>query len=340
MATNTRFFASTDTGAPVLTGQVGSLISLLKACLVGTAGVAYGTGGSAKSAAGWTNAYENIGANKIAFRNSVAAGGTGCYLRVADNGGMTGGAREASCRLYFTMSDVDTGTDPTPTVAQYSDGLIARKSGTTDSTAREWFLAADERTLYLSVKETTRSDTGSTWSTYCCFAAGDYASDDPAQTWACFIAGNRVSVTASLGNSQGYSIANMSSNALNPGLYLMRSVSHTSGPVNAGILGRQISQAGGAENQGSLPNPNTGSGNLYFTPSYIATEPTSSSPVLYGRFRGVFTPLNYMGLEAQGASYSAPPGSEFTTLRLLKQRTNLSSAITGGAVAIETGASW
>src|SRR5688572_17930871 len=124
--TTTRRYRSTDSGAPALTGQVGSGIAWLKACPVGTGGLAYGTGINEKQAAGWTVAFEDAPNNICVFRSSVAAGG-GFYLRVDDNGTGAGGAREMLVRAYATMSGVSTGTDPAPATGVLANGLAWRK---------------------------------------------------------------------------------------------------------------------------------------------------------------------------------------------------------------------
>src|SRR5690606_21289348 len=112
MATHTRYFRWDDASAPTLSGTAGSLLELLRACLVGTDGVAYGSGENEKLAAGWTE--EFTGTNVAVFRNSLAAGGTGDYFRIDDNGIAVGGAREAMLTAYNTMSDIDTGTGLMP----------------------------------------------------------------------------------------------------------------------------------------------------------------------------------------------------------------------------------
>src|SRR5574342_915592 len=134
-------YRSSDASAPVLTGQVGSLISLLDACLV--------TGYGVKPGAGWSKPY--TGTNKAAFQNGF--GSVQMLLRVDDNGPVT--AREARITGYETMSDVDTGVNPFPTAAQGVGGiamLVARKSATADATGRDWIIVADERTMYAFVQ--------------------------------------------------------------------------------------------------------------------------------------------------------------------------------------------
>jgi hypothetical protein len=137
-------YASTDGSAPVLTGAVGSLNSLLDACLV--------SGYGAKSAAGWTKPY--TGTNKAVFRINTTDG-TGLYLNVDDSAPGAGGAREALMTGFETMSSVGTGTGQFPTAGQLALGsapsgaVVCRKSTTADATARAWTLVASSTFFYL-----------------------------------------------------------------------------------------------------------------------------------------------------------------------------------------------
>lgn len=135
-------YKSTDGSAPVLTGQVNSLVALLDAVLV--------TGYGAKAAAGWTKPY--TGTNKAAFRNHAT--GSNLYLRVDDAApNATAAAREAQLRGYEAMTTVDAGTGPYPTTTQMAvSGVPVRKSYTADATARAWIIIADNKTLYLFIK--------------------------------------------------------------------------------------------------------------------------------------------------------------------------------------------
>lgn len=135
-----RIYRSTDSGAPVLTGQVGSAITLLDAVLV--------NGYGSKPAAGWSKAF--TGTNKAAYRSGALAEARH-YIRVHDAGALGVGAREALVRGYMAMTDVDTGTDPFPSVAQATDGQSLGKSQTLDATARPWVIAADHRTFIVLV---------------------------------------------------------------------------------------------------------------------------------------------------------------------------------------------
>lgn len=142
--TTVTVYRSTDTSAPTLTGQVGSLTTLLNACLV----AGYGS----QPAAGWTSTYS--GTNTKQFKNS-ATDGTGTSVWIDDNGGGGGGASEAFATGFVTMTAAATGTGQFPTSAQIPQGvsvvgaITIRKSATTDSTARKWTVIADDTCFYL-----------------------------------------------------------------------------------------------------------------------------------------------------------------------------------------------
>lgn len=131
-----RVLRSTDTSAPVLTGQAGSLITLLDACLV----TGYGT----QSPLGWTKAFS--GTNKAAYRNDAATG-TGTYLRVQDD---QAGYGRAYVTGYEAMTTVDAGTGPFPSATQIYAGW--GKSNTADATARPWVVIGDQYRFYLFVQ--------------------------------------------------------------------------------------------------------------------------------------------------------------------------------------------
>lgn len=138
-------YSSADVGAPVLAGQNGSMVALLRAILV--------TGYGSKAGLGWTEPYTDAVNNVAVFRNNPISG-TGYHLRVADNGDAAAGssARSAGLRGYSTMSDVNTGTDITPTVAQKANGTLLIKSSTISATARSWWAIGTERCLYIFIE--------------------------------------------------------------------------------------------------------------------------------------------------------------------------------------------
>jgi hypothetical protein len=143
--TTPTIYSSTDTDAPALTGEAGSLVTVLRSCLVD----GYGSGGNIRTPLGWETVA--TATNKIAVR-SADTNSTQCVLRVDDTGtatGLTYGVQTAVLRGYETMSDVDTGSNPFPTVAQENDySSLLRKSNTYDSTARPWEMIGDAAGFY------------------------------------------------------------------------------------------------------------------------------------------------------------------------------------------------
>lgn len=291
--TTTRHYKSTDSSAPVLTGAVASLLNLLDKCLV--------DGYGSKTAAGWARAF--VGTNVTAYRNSLAAGGTGMHIRVDDTGGGTGGAREALVRAYLTMSDINTGTIETPTVAQLAASIVWRKSNTVDSTARAWAIVADERGFYMTVNDGFAD---------CTMAAGDFKSFVPGDPYAFFIAGRHVQGAASSygGLSGSYGLFLRAGNYATPtanGLYLARGYAGTGSPIAAAIpmlastSGGSGSAIGGA---GDIANPAPGSGLVQWLPAFVVSENT-----LRGRFPGLHVSINNFTGVAAGTEYASPPGA-------------------------------
>ncbi|HED4877825.1 TPA: hypothetical protein R4K21_003658 [Stenotrophomonas maltophilia] len=132
-------YRSTDPGAPLLSGAPGALIALLDALLVD----GYGVGAGRMNGLGWTKEFG--GANVRAYRNSPVSG-TGYFLRVDDTG-----ARSALLRAYSSMSDLNAGTDATPSDALKAIGSTWEKSNVASGAARHWVAVGNERFFYLFI---------------------------------------------------------------------------------------------------------------------------------------------------------------------------------------------
>lgn len=131
-----RIYYSTDSSAPTLNNAAGSLITLLDAILV--------NGYGAKSALGWTKTYS--GTNQAAYTQGT--GSNGFKLAVDDT--TTG---YATVRGYEAMTNVTTGTNPFPTVAQQALATYCwHKSDS--ATVRPWIAWGDERSLHIAIDTT------------------------------------------------------------------------------------------------------------------------------------------------------------------------------------------
>lgn len=263
--------------------------------------------------AGWTKPF--TGTNKAAFRNSVAAGGTGMYLRVLDDASLTGAERNAAVRAYLTMSDVDTGTIPTPTVAQLATGIVWRKSNTVDSTARPWILIADELTFYLCVDTGTFASEGGAGT----YAAGDFASLVPADAYRFFVAGRE---SAGAAGTQGAfcglmtrTIHGFTQDTNNAGTWIGRGYTGIGSPERASIPTLAASTNNhviGGSTASALANSAPGTGLQMWTPAYLVAAGT-----IHGKFRGLYAPINTFAGVAMGTDVVNPPGltGTLTTLR-------------------------
>lgn len=244
--------------------------------------------------AGWTKPY--TGTDKAAFRNSLAAGGSGMYLRVLDDASATGGARDAKAWVYSAMSDVDTGSDITPGAGQMANGVFFRKSSTADSTARPWRIWADELTCYVWVEPVT-SGTFTTQQNYL-YGFGDFTTILGSDGYNFFIAGNTTTAASTAqqdGSHIGYAAAWVSSTwapKTDPtGLYCPKRYQQDTGPI--AISSWALSFNGGASLSGfaygtaNSPTawPDPGSGLKTFSAMYVV-EPNC----IRGQFRGLYAP--------------------------------------------------
>jgi hypothetical protein len=271
-------YSSADASAPVLSGTNGALVALLDAILV--------DGYGSKAAAGWTKAYS--GTNKAAYRSGA---GTQFYLRVLDDGSLTGAARDAGVRGYESMSDVDTGTNPFPTVAQFANGLNWRKSSSADATARTWLAYADNRTLYLFV---ISNDTSAA-TQYIMYMFGDFYSYTPGDVYNCAIMGVNsfsaaaISMTTAQTSDMVTAALQGGGSGARTGKYKARLSTGTGSSTQFSTKGGMglVSTAGTTQSTtllGVLGYPNASDGGLYLHPIWVMDD--STPDVVHGELRG------------------------------------------------------
>lgn len=283
--TTTREFRWDDPGAPVLNGTVGSFLELMKACLVGDInGVAYGSGGDARLAAGWTLEFEDVPGRKAVFRNSQAHGGSGCYLRVLDDGSSAGGARVARIDVYEEMTDIDTGTAP-------AGGGWVWKAQLATATRNAWTLHADERTFYFTDfvgGDVVSDDTSNNKAARRCTVAGGDFSPVFAGDPGCFCAWFETENPAQGATSSGVSgIMRGAVFQVARGFSTSRDASLLEIQTPAAILipGRASSPAYGFGGEyAALPNMGAVA---FFVPAILVQDGS-----LRGLLRGLFGPLN------------------------------------------------
>jgi hypothetical protein len=362
-----RLYASTDASAPTLTGQAGSLTTLLDAILV--------NGYGSKTAAGWT--INQTTTNKRGYKQNTtgANNSSGMLLYVDDTAPGAGGAREARVCGFETMSAVTpTGTGQFPTSSQSAIGvgtLIIRKSTTADATARSWWCIANGQTIYLFVE--TGDVTTPSAASYP-FVFGDFKSYRTGDQYAvCIVA--RATENSSAANvdplhgievagaqAQTYSLAqtmfghfvarsftgaggsksvgkfinsfpmgrgNTNTNGIGWPMGSWNGQAATTWQTNAGVcLGRSIIN--------SFPYPNPVDGSLWLSPIWIHHD-----GAIRGYLAGLWAPLHDRPLSSQD-TYTAASGNlngkSFIAMNIIAATTVTSTDV--GQVHVETSDTW
>lgn len=270
-------YRSTDAAAPVLTGQAGSLIAVLDACLV--------NGYTGKAAAGWTKAF--AGTNAASYRQGS---GPLFYVDVGDNGAGTGSFKEARFAVYDAMTAVATGSNKTPSSTSY---FICRKSMTLDATARAWLIVADSATVYLFTKGVI--DDATVWSG---LAFGDFIPTAPSDPNRMIIIGR------TLENNSGTTVETIA----DQGLVSDALSGHRLLKDLAGTTDRNMNKSGDlalAWRPASFPNLYDNA--VYVAPVLIGEQ---SGSILRGRLRGFWQLCNSpTGVVADGDTFDA--GGEY-----------------------------
>lgn len=241
-----------------------------------------------KAPAGWATAY--TGTNKRVYRSPNSASNR-FYMRIDDNT-TVGSVREAYVRGYETMSDVDTGTGPFPTVAQSTNGLLWHKSASSDTTARAWTLIADDKTFYFIPLPVVTGQ-----NVYHAYGFGHFISYKASDGYNTFLSGSNgpsaysttVSNTAYAGLSYDHGMNATAVNA-NVMLYVPRAYAQTGGAVQIGATSMKstanLTSLGMATSGIVYPNgPDSG---LWLNPVSVV-DFSGSAVNIRGRFPGMYT---------------------------------------------------
>lgn len=143
-------------------------------------GAATGSITSKLASAGWQQVFSAT--NVTCLKPSVVEA-TGCVLRIDDTG-----TTSARVRAFEAMTDVSSGVGLTPMESQVAGGLYWSKSGAADSTARSWYMVADERGFYFAVSPISNDR-------YTLLYAGDIASLKSGDAYGYLLAGNQSDQT-------------------------------------------------------------------------------------------------------------------------------------------------
>lgn len=171
-------------------------------------GAATGTITHKVAAAGWQELFAGSVTNVLCLKPAVVEA-TGCVLRIDDTGTLN-----ARVRAFESMTDASTGTGPTPLDSQLSGGLFWPKSGTANSTARPWYMVADERGFYLAVAPQSGDR-------YTLLYVGDISSLKSGDAYGYLVTGNQSDQTAATTVPDG--CCGWSHRSARSGAYMVRS---------------------------------------------------------------------------------------------------------------------
>lgn len=220
-----------------------------------------------------------------------------------DEGSTAGGFREGRFMGFVNMTDINTGSDPFPTVAQRSEGAYFMKSWTADTTARPWWVVTNGKTVYIVVEP-------SAGDTRVLMGFGDMIPTRPADTHASFVSGNTfANVTA----ASSYGLALYEGRAINgnfTALPLMYSPRNFTGAGASTPMCAMINLSGATTIGSSLlPYPHVPDNGFYMLPVLAA----QGSAVIRARMPGYFESLHgsiFLN-DTQVENVQALPGRKF-----------------------------
>jgi hypothetical protein len=276
-----QLYSSTDTGAPVLNGTASAMIGVLDACLV--------NGYGSRTSLGWTKAFS--GADLAAYQ--MPSGSTR-YLRIDDSA-----TTLARIKGFDTMSDVNTGTNPFPSVAQIAAGAFANKTdGATAATARQWIVIGSSTYFYFWNQLTLPTNTSQSGTA---FFFGDIVSLGGGLGNTAIIA-NQVSLTS--GGSNITAANDTVNNAtVSSGHWMSQPYAGGTSQTVSKHYAYLIASAGISGGDSTFVGPSTPdriTGGITFTPFWLV-QPTPTR-ILRGYLPGSLAALNFTPL-AHGTKF-------------------------------------
>lgn len=324
-ASQFKVYTSSDASNPgLITGQAGSVLTVLDGCLV--------NGYGSKPAAGWTKPFANSG-NIGCYKQGS---GSGFSLLVNDNGAnVTSTFKEAWLTGWESLTaitgPVGTGSGQFPTPAQLltTGHEVIRKSNTADGTGRPWIVFADSATFYFFIL------TGDSANTYWACLFGDiFSFAGSADIWRCML----ISGFAENSTTNDWDRAiGCVSGVAQGGHYIARNGFGTPGALQVDVAGNStLGESSGSAMTGAvfgisglLPTPNPYDNALYFSPLLVVERTVQA---LRGRFRGMYQVIHSSSNFQDGQTLQGSNDYAGKTFKIVKSGPN------GGFVAIETSA--
>ena len=227
--------------------------------------------------AGWSKAF--AGTNKAAYR-SLSPSATGACIRIDHTS-----AKVARLRAYSAMTDIDTGSDPTPTDTQVAGGCYVPVSNVADASARRWMIVASDRCMHILIAHSATYPED-----YGLQVAGDFPSLKAGDAY-------RVLVVGEIGdNSNGGSPGvNNSIHAYggSVGAYVMRPYAQVGGAISAYLYKPGFVQAASSGHNNHPIGPNPINNGIDICPTLFLEQGANGSR--RGEVPGVYGIPHYLG---------------------------------------------
>lgn len=322
MATSTfTIYRSTDGSAPSLTGNAGSLITVLDACLIN------GYGSKAAPSPAWTKPVATA-SNITTYKPGAGAQMT---LLVNDNApNATSLGKEAwgvgweSCAGVGASVGTGTGQFPTPAQLLTTGHVVIRKSSATGAAAIPWIVVADSYTFYLF------AFTGDVANTYYMHAFGDiYSHKSTTDTYRGIIMGRSLENDTSAA-AEGFDLFS-AFNAAVVGNFLARTSGGSATSITMGKSGDSV-KGSATSYLGTCEYPNTPDNELYLSPIWV----TELTPRIRGRLRGLYQPLHAISNFTDGQTFSGSGDYSGKTFLVIKQSRNAGAIFVDTSATVET----
>lgn len=308
-------YRSTDTSAPSLTGQAGSLITVLDAVLV--------NGYGSKTAAGWGKALS--GTNVAAYR---PASGNRFYLGVDDSDAQNARMRGFEAMGTAGVAQAGSGnTGPFPTDTQVSGGAYVYKSSAASAQVRPWLILASATFFVMFYDNGQASATPNTSGYQGVFYFGDFFPLIASDLYNTCIGGN-TSASSGSPTHLSDSITNVgTTNAV--ATYAPRGYAGSGGAVAMSRLsfGYMLtgSQASGSATGATVsPYPANGVGGLMMAPILLIEAPATGSCAHRGVLPCVFFMPHSASVFTQGDTFSGATSTQLAgrTFEIVRERFN------------------
>lgn len=211
--------------------------------------------------------------------------------------------------MYEAMSDVDTGTDPTPTLAELPNGLFFCKSNAQDGTARKWRVIGDERGFWLVIAANANQG----YDTYFC---GDVVSWKDPDPW-CAALWGKESAGTGVGHAM-YGARTFKQDTYDTGRFLMRQALGGGKAQRHRVLGHNLSE----DVQGaSHPFPNAATGGMLVAPGMVLEN---SGTAIRGWMPGIYQSF-HTGVVGHGSTAQVIVNGQVRTLLGISNNASIES---------------